>query len=72
MNEVASPCISICTINETTGLCEGCWRTLGEIAAWRCMDSDERWAVIDRLHGRRDASGPGRKRRRTRRRSVAS
>lgn len=31
---VPSPCISVCRISADTGLCEGCFRTLGEISAW--------------------------------------
>jgi hypothetical protein len=31
---VASPCIDICVMSEKTGLCEGCLRTLDEIAGW--------------------------------------
>ncbi|MFZ9405942.1 MAG: DUF1289 domain-containing protein [Burkholderiaceae bacterium] len=29
-----SPCLSICRIDEATGWCEGCARTLDEIACW--------------------------------------
>ena len=32
--EVPSPCISVCQINASTGCCEGCFRTLDEIAGW--------------------------------------
>ncbi len=32
--EVPSPCISVCQINAATGCCEGCFRTLDEIAGW--------------------------------------
>jgi len=31
---VPSPCISVCRINADSGMCEGCFRTLGEISAW--------------------------------------
>jgi prolyl-tRNA editing enzyme YbaK/EbsC (Cys-tRNA(Pro) deacylase)/predicted Fe-S protein YdhL (DUF1289 family) len=31
---VPSPCISVCQINAATGCCEGCFRTLDEIAGW--------------------------------------
>jgi prolyl-tRNA editing enzyme YbaK/EbsC (Cys-tRNA(Pro) deacylase)/predicted Fe-S protein YdhL (DUF1289 family) len=31
---VPSPCISVCRVSADTGLCEGCFRTLGEISAW--------------------------------------
>ena len=30
---VPSPCINVCKMNERSGLCEGCLRTLDEIAA---------------------------------------
>ena len=32
--DVPSPCISVCQINAVTGSCEGCFRTLDEIAGW--------------------------------------
>ena len=32
--DVPSPCISVCQINAATGCCEGCFRTLDEIAGW--------------------------------------
>jgi len=68
VNEVISPCISVCKLNPGTGFCEGCWRTRDEIAGWRRMDNPERLEVIKRLHERRAAAGLGtRERRRTRR-----
>ncbi len=48
---VASPCISVCRIDEATGLCVGCQRTLDEIAAWAALDDDARrevWVAITR------------------------
>ena len=47
---VPSPCISICRMNAASGLCEGCFRTLDEIAAWgRASDADKRslWKIIE-------------------------
>ena len=35
---MASPCISICSISEATGLCQGCFRSLHEIKAWGTAD----------------------------------
>ena len=32
--ELISPCISVCRMHSTTGLCEGCFRTTSEIATW--------------------------------------
>lgn len=45
-----SPCISICRMDAATGLCEGCLRTLDEIAHWSTMaDADKRsvWRAIE-------------------------
>ena len=50
--DVASPCINVCRMNSDTGLCEGCLRTLAEIAAWSGMSPDEKRAVLARLAAR--------------------
>lgn len=34
---VPSPCMNICTMDPATGWCQGCLRTLDEIAAWSSM-----------------------------------
>lgn len=40
---VPSPCISVCRMDAATGWCEGCLRTLDEIAAWgSASDADKR------------------------------
>ncbi|MGE5669065.1 MAG: DUF1289 domain-containing protein [Betaproteobacteria bacterium] len=61
---VASPCVSVCRIDEVTGLCVGCQRTLDEIAAWATLDDDARreiWVAITQrraaLADRADADG---------------
>ena len=46
---VASPCINVCSIDETTGLCAGCLRSLDEIAAWSVLTDEERRAVWDAI-----------------------
>jgi predicted Fe-S protein YdhL (DUF1289 family) len=38
---VLSPCTGVCTLGED-GLCLGCLRSAGEIAAWPCMDDRAR------------------------------
>ena len=50
--DVASPCINVCRMNPDTGLCEGCLRTLAEIAAWSGMSADEKRAVLAQLAAR--------------------
>jgi len=52
VEEVASPCINVCRMNPDTGLCEGCLRTLAEIAAWSAMSPDEKRAVLAQLPSR--------------------
>jgi predicted Fe-S protein YdhL (DUF1289 family) len=51
--EVPSPCVSICVIDEPTGLCAGCYRTLGEIAGWIDLSAAERRTVVANLALRR-------------------
>lgn len=46
---VRSPCVSVCRMDAATGLCEGCLRTIGEIAGWADMDTPERLAVWQRI-----------------------
>lgn len=50
---VPSPCISVCRMDESTGLCEGCFRTLDEIALWSQLDDDTRRDVLDAVARRR-------------------
>jgi predicted Fe-S protein YdhL (DUF1289 family) len=52
---VASPCVGICRIDPQTRLCEGCLRTLDEIAAWGTLDDDARRDVWNAI--RRRAAG---------------
>ena len=47
---VPSPCISVCRIDADSGCCEGCLRTLGEIAAWSQLGNDAKrgvWRIIE-------------------------
>jgi len=46
---VASPCINICRMNDATGWCEGCLRTLPEIAAWGSQTEEQRREVLAQL-----------------------
>jgi len=49
---VPSPCVGVCRIDAASGLCEGCWRTLDEIAAWASLGDGARRAVWQRLPAR--------------------
>ena len=47
---VPSPCISVCRVDADSGWCEGCLRTLGEIAAWSQLGNDAKrgvWRIIE-------------------------
>ncbi len=50
---VPSPCISVCRIDEASGLCVGCLRTLDEIATWSVLDDDGRRDVLAAIERRR-------------------
>lgn len=50
---VSSPCASVCRMDEATGWCAGCLRTLDEIACWSVLDEAERQAVALQLGQRR-------------------
>ena len=45
---VLSPCIGNCAM-DAAGLCVGCHRTLGEIAAWGGLDDDARLRLMDEV-----------------------
>ncbi len=49
---VKSPCVDICTIDAETGFCEGCKRTIDEIAGWPMYSDPERQSVLDQLPAR--------------------
>lgn len=51
---VPSPCISVCRMDDMTGLCIGCQRTIEEIIAWgRLTENGKRavWQDIRRRAG---------------------
>ena len=40
-----SPCIKICKINTSNGFCEGCLRTVDEIAVWSTLNDQQKQKV---------------------------
>jgi predicted Fe-S protein YdhL (DUF1289 family) len=47
-----TPCVNICLLDQKTGSCIGCGRTLSEIAQWAAMSDAERRAVMAALPAR--------------------
>ena len=50
-----SPCTSVCRMDAASGLCEGCLRTIDEIAAWGMLDDQGRRAVWLKIEERGSA-----------------
>jgi len=51
----ASPCINVCVMNADSGLCDGCWRTLDEIAAWSGASDEQKRRIWQHIRQRREA-----------------
>ena len=51
--DIASPCINVCRMQEASGYCEGCRRTLEEIACWSGYTPAQKRAVLAQLAARR-------------------
>jgi predicted Fe-S protein YdhL (DUF1289 family) len=54
---IASPCINVCRMNAVTGLCEGCLRSLDEIARWSACDDEAKRRVLAAVERRRAVAG---------------
>jgi predicted Fe-S protein YdhL (DUF1289 family) len=53
MKPPLSPCVKRCTIDDLTGLCAGCGRTLAEIAGWAGYTDAQRRTITALLPVRR-------------------
>lgn len=53
---VASPCVNVCQMNSATGLCEGCSRTLDEIAGWLDFSEARKREILTRIRIREQSS----------------
>lgn len=49
---VASPCIGVCSMDDLSGLCLGCYRTIEEIQNWWDMDDASKQAIIAQAYDR--------------------
>jgi predicted Fe-S protein YdhL (DUF1289 family) len=56
MSDVASPCVDVCRMNAETGFCDGCLRSIDEIAAWSAYGDDAKRAVLARIDSRRQGA----------------
>ncbi len=52
MGAIKSPCILVCSVDDTTGYCFGCGRTRDEIGRWIAMTPRERRDVMALLPAR--------------------
>jgi predicted Fe-S protein YdhL (DUF1289 family) len=48
-----TPCVKVCVVDDESGLCLGCYRTIAEIARWQSFDDSERTALMAALPARR-------------------
>jgi predicted Fe-S protein YdhL (DUF1289 family) len=55
---VPSPCISVCQVDNATGCCIGCYRSIDEIREWPILTADEKQAALARIAARKAAAGP--------------
>jgi uncharacterized protein len=46
---IPTPCVQVCTVDGQSGLCLGCFRTLGEIGGWSRYSDEERNAIMAEL-----------------------
>jgi len=71
MENISSPCILVCAMDEETGFCFGCGRSRSEIADWITMGEATRMHIMDSLPARLETMEPRRPRRVTKRRRMA-
>ncbi len=53
---IPSPCVDVCRMHAASGLCEGCWRTLDEIAGWGASGDEAKRAVWVLIEQRKAAA----------------
>ena len=50
---ITSPCIAVCKMDDASGYCIGCWRTIDEIIDWQMLTQAQKADVLDQLPERR-------------------
>ncbi len=54
--EIQSPCIGVCSMNDSTGFCLGCYRTIEEIQGWWDFSFEKKSDVINKTLVRQEAA----------------
>ena len=49
---IKSPCIQVCVMDDESGLCHGCARSLTEIAQWSSYSDAERASILADIDNR--------------------
>lgn len=52
---IASPCISVCAMDDVSGLCIGCYRTLDEIQGWWDLGNTQKKTIMEAVSQRAEA-----------------
>ena len=55
-DKIQSPCVENCFLNDRK-ICQGCFRSLAEIAQWQQMDDKMRLDVLLKAEKRKEAQG---------------
>ena len=55
---IATPCVKVCVVDGDSGLCLGCFRSLGEIAGWAALTEAARAELMAELPWRRGRIAP--------------
>ena len=50
---IPSPCISVCQLDDASGLCIGCLRNVDEIRDWPIMTAEEKQGILAKIETRR-------------------
>ena len=54
--EIQSPCIGVCSVDDASGYCYGCYRTIEEIKGWWDMSQSEQKTLLSALETRQNQS----------------
>jgi predicted Fe-S protein YdhL (DUF1289 family) len=57
MPRIETPCVKVCVIDRESRLCEGCGRTIDEIAAWSVYTHEDRRRIMAELPARLRSAG---------------